>query len=84
MKAAKPSRIRCPQCQKIFLVTNFRNFLLLYLPVFLVSGALLIWALRARLAGPVTLFVIFAALCFATEFAVSALVVRRADFKKPD
>ena len=84
MKAAMPSLIRCPHCQNKIRVANFRNFLWLYVPVFLVTGSLLIWALRARVAGLVPLIVIFCGLGAATEFAVSALVVRRADFKKPE
>ena len=84
MKAAMPSFVRCPRCQKRVRVTNVRVLLLLYIPVLLTIAAMMFLALRAHVAGPVPIFIAFVVLSIFAEFAVSALIVRRARFEKSE
>lgn len=84
MKALKPSRILCPKCQNTFRAVNFHKFVPVYVAAFAVAIALFLLAWRARVAGPVPLFLVFVVFCALTEMGVSALVVRRGDFRKPD
>ena len=84
MKAMRPSLIRCPKCQNPFRAVNFRNFLPVYAVAFVVAGSLFILAWRAHLVGPGPLFVIFAGFSLLIDVAVSALVLRRGDFRKPE
>jgi hypothetical protein len=83
MKAPLPSAIRCPHCRKKIRVRGVAPYLAVYLMTVLALAAWLIVARRHNAISSAAVIVIaIIALAF-LELLISAIVLRRARFEKP-